>query len=202
MAPSACSSNVLLPMPGSPPMRVTEPATRPPSSTRSSSASVVARRGAPRCRRRPAARAGCSIPPRRRLPSTARRRSPTPRSRGSGRATWGTRSRKPHSGSEHVFGSWPNSSATRDSSWRPARQLRDIPRARPAAGRTSRRCTAIEVSLGRDVGPADGAADVPRRGSHEPGVTASAGVASDRVRPRRHAHRLVDRHSHRRRSGR
>ena len=46
IAPSAWSSSVLLPMPGSPPMSVTEPATRPPSSTRSSSDSPVGRRGA------------------------------------------------------------------------------------------------------------------------------------------------------------
>ena len=38
MTPSAWSSSVLLPMPGSPPSRVTDPATRPPPSTRSSSA--------------------------------------------------------------------------------------------------------------------------------------------------------------------
>ena len=47
MAPSACRTSVLLPMPGSPPMSVTEPATSPPPSTRSSSATPVARRGAP-----------------------------------------------------------------------------------------------------------------------------------------------------------
>ena len=47
IAPSAWSSSVLLPMPGSPPMRVTEPVTRPPSSTRSSSDNPVGRRGAP-----------------------------------------------------------------------------------------------------------------------------------------------------------
>ena len=38
---------MLLPIPGSPPMSVTEPVTSPPSSTRSSSASPVGRRGAP-----------------------------------------------------------------------------------------------------------------------------------------------------------
>src|SRR6056297_2528027 len=38
---SSWSSSVLLPIPGSPPSRVTEPATRPPPSTRSSSASPV-----------------------------------------------------------------------------------------------------------------------------------------------------------------
>ena len=37
----ACSSSVDLPMPGSPPSRVTEPGTRPPPSTRSSSAMPV-----------------------------------------------------------------------------------------------------------------------------------------------------------------
>ena len=42
-APSACSSNVDLPMPGSPPSRVTEPGTRPPPRTRSSSATPVGR---------------------------------------------------------------------------------------------------------------------------------------------------------------
>ena len=41
MRPSACSSSVLLPMPGSPASRVTEPGTRPPSSTRSSSPTPV-----------------------------------------------------------------------------------------------------------------------------------------------------------------
>ena len=38
---SACSSSVDLPMPGSPPTTVTDPGTRPPPSTRSSSASPV-----------------------------------------------------------------------------------------------------------------------------------------------------------------
>ncbi len=40
-ASSACSSRVLLPMPGSPPISTTPPATMPPPSTRSSSSSVV-----------------------------------------------------------------------------------------------------------------------------------------------------------------
>ncbi len=40
---SSCSSSVLLPMPGSPPRRVTEPGTSPPSSTRSSSPMPVGR---------------------------------------------------------------------------------------------------------------------------------------------------------------
>ena len=37
----ACSSRVLLPMPGSPPIRVTPPVTMPPPSTRSSSSRPV-----------------------------------------------------------------------------------------------------------------------------------------------------------------
>ncbi len=41
--PSAWSSSVLLPIPGSPPSRVTEPATSPPPSTRSSSGTPVGR---------------------------------------------------------------------------------------------------------------------------------------------------------------
>ena len=45
--PSDWSRRVLLPMPGSPPSRVTEPATRPPPSTRSSSSMPVGLRGAP-----------------------------------------------------------------------------------------------------------------------------------------------------------
>ncbi len=45
--PSACINNVLLPMPGSPPISVTEPGTRPPPRTRSSSASSVGRGAAP-----------------------------------------------------------------------------------------------------------------------------------------------------------
>ncbi len=47
IAPSACSTSVLLPMPGSPPINVSDPATSPPPSTRSSSGTCVARRGAP-----------------------------------------------------------------------------------------------------------------------------------------------------------
>ena len=39
---SACSSSVLLPMPGSPPISTTPPATRPPPSTRSNSSMPVA----------------------------------------------------------------------------------------------------------------------------------------------------------------
>ena len=45
-AAAACSSSVDLPMPGSPPISVTEPATSPPPSTRSNSPEPVARRGA------------------------------------------------------------------------------------------------------------------------------------------------------------
>src|SRR5690606_26463609 len=41
----ACSSRVDLPMPGSPPIRMAEPGTRPPPVTRSSSAIPVLRRG-------------------------------------------------------------------------------------------------------------------------------------------------------------
>ena len=40
-------SSVLLPIPGSPPTRVTDPATSPPPSTRSNSATSVANRLAP-----------------------------------------------------------------------------------------------------------------------------------------------------------
>ena len=40
----ACSSNVDLPTPGSPPSKISEPATKPPPSTRSSSAMPEARR--------------------------------------------------------------------------------------------------------------------------------------------------------------
>ena len=43
MRPIAWSSSVLLPMPGSPPSSVTEPGTRPPPSTRSSSGTPVGR---------------------------------------------------------------------------------------------------------------------------------------------------------------
>src|SRR5690606_31284969 len=41
---ATCSSNVLLPIPGSPPISVTEPATRPPPSIRSNSSIPVCRR--------------------------------------------------------------------------------------------------------------------------------------------------------------
>ena len=47
IAPSACMSSVLLPIPGSPPISVTEPATRPPPSTRSNSVISVGRCEAP-----------------------------------------------------------------------------------------------------------------------------------------------------------
>src|SRR5690606_39828777 len=45
MAQSVCSSMVDLPMPGSPPLRPTEPSPRPPPSTRSSSPEAVEKRG-------------------------------------------------------------------------------------------------------------------------------------------------------------
>ena len=45
-AAAACSSSVDLPMPGSPPISVTEPATRPPPSTRSNSPEPVGNRAA------------------------------------------------------------------------------------------------------------------------------------------------------------
>jgi len=48
IAPSACNTSVLLPIPGSPPTSVSDPATSPPPSTRSSSGTFVGRRGAPR----------------------------------------------------------------------------------------------------------------------------------------------------------
>ena len=51
-APSACMSSVLLPMPGSPPTSVTDPATSPPPSTRSSSATSVAEQATPAARPR------------------------------------------------------------------------------------------------------------------------------------------------------
>jgi hypothetical protein len=44
-AAAACSISVDLPMPGSPPIKVTDPNTSPPPSTRSSSAEPVAIRG-------------------------------------------------------------------------------------------------------------------------------------------------------------
>ena len=44
-APHTCSSSVLLPAPGSPPISTTEPGTRPPPSTRSSSPLPEDRRG-------------------------------------------------------------------------------------------------------------------------------------------------------------
>ena len=46
MAAEACISRVDLPMPGSPPSRITEPRTKPPPVTRSSSAMPEGRRGA------------------------------------------------------------------------------------------------------------------------------------------------------------
>ena len=56
-APSACSSSVDLPMPGSPPISTTPPATRPPPSTRSNSSMPVGWRAARRSpRSRPASR--------------------------------------------------------------------------------------------------------------------------------------------------
>ncbi|CFW44741.1 Uncharacterised protein [Bordetella pertussis] len=45
---SACSSSVDLPMPGSPPISTTAPATSPPPSTRSNSSSPVGWRGVSR----------------------------------------------------------------------------------------------------------------------------------------------------------
>src|SRR5271165_3526360 len=47
-AAAACSIRVDFPMPGSPPIRVTEPGTRPPPSTRSSSVEPVESRGCSR----------------------------------------------------------------------------------------------------------------------------------------------------------
>src|SRR5271163_3459782 len=47
-AAAACSISVDFPMPGSPPIRVTEPGTRPPPSTRSSSVEPVVSRGCSR----------------------------------------------------------------------------------------------------------------------------------------------------------
>ena len=66
-AAAACSSSVDLPMPGSPPTRIAEAGTRPPPSTRSSSAMPLRLRGSggssaarsPRAMRRP--RAGPSV---------------------------------------------------------------------------------------------------------------------------------------------
>jgi hypothetical protein len=45
MAQRVCKRMVDLPMPGSPPISTTEPSTRPPPSTRSSSAELVEKRG-------------------------------------------------------------------------------------------------------------------------------------------------------------
>ena len=45
MAAAACSSNVDLPIPGSPPMSTSEPGTMPPPRTRSNSSMLVERRG-------------------------------------------------------------------------------------------------------------------------------------------------------------
>ena len=97
IAPSACSTSVLLPIPGSPPTSVSDPATRPPPSTRSSSGTFVGRRGAPSGidvgeRHRPGRRAAADRAPRRGRPRRPRA-SPTPRTAGSARAISATRAR-------------------------------------------------------------------------------------------------------------
>ena len=107
IAPSACSTSVLLPMPGSPPTSVTEPATRPPPSTRSSSGTFG---GAPRARpsgSTSASGTGCE-------PASARagvagagaptlERAPLAALGAPARATWATRDRTPGTGTEQVF---------------------------------------------------------------------------------------------------
>ena len=66
MPSRACSSRVLLPTPGSPPTRTTDPATRPPPSTRLSSPRPVSMRSpACRSRRRPEHRTGAGAASRR-----------------------------------------------------------------------------------------------------------------------------------------
>ena len=91
----AAVTSVLLPMPGSPPSSVTEPGTRPPPSTRSSSPIDVGR-GAPswastssrqtdRGERREHAAAGSLPPPPRASP---RRSSSTPRTPSTAPTTW------------------------------------------------------------------------------------------------------------------
>ena len=110
IAPRPCSTSVLLPMPGSPPTRVTEPATRPPPSTRSSSGMFVARRGAPSGSTSASGtgqRADLGPAPAARPPGRRRRRaSPIRCTAGTGRATWATRGRRTRTGTEQVFVSW------------------------------------------------------------------------------------------------
>ena len=72
-AMASWSARVDLPIPGSPPTSTTEPGTRPPPSTRSSSARPLASRGAPTASTRPS---GTALP----APGVGSRpsRSPTP----------------------------------------------------------------------------------------------------------------------------
>ena len=146
-APAARS--VLLPMPGSPPTSVTEPATSPPPSTRSSSGTFGGAPGrAERVdvgERAPAAR-----------PVPARLGDPLPL----GRSTASSEPHSPHSGQRpsHFGDSWPQAVAA-------------VPNKCSCHGRTvARPCDKLGAMATR------------------PGVTGS------RVRPRRHAHRLVDGH--------
>ena len=134
MRPSACINSVLLPIPGSPPMSVTEPATRPPPSTRSSSATSVGRCDAPavvdlgdrhRARGRIAAAARAARAaaratgwrrlgdraPRAALGAAAEPLRPT-RSR-----RWRTRT----AAVEQTFGSWADRSRGLRTTWQPSR---------------------------------------------------------------------------------